>query len=426
MVRMVPAATAFFHCPLDSRKALDLADSDIDFPLSEFVDPSAHPDGGNETTEPSCHDGSGNLTHPKSGPVDPAPTSYSNYQCPSCHNFQETLMLPNARFNDLLADIEPSPTTKDQASKAHTAVRNHLRNHVKYKNRWLRDFLAGSYTRDTAIRPRKIEGEIERPDVDTIIVTNHSTSDAPDDVLQELADALADGFTVERINKRSVRVVTANAEIDVVPVVEDGEQYQLPDRDLGHWKATNPPKHTTWSSEQNEDFDGRFKPLVKMHKWFRRENKTGKRPKGFVLEVLTSLNAPRDEKHWGEAFAQMLEQMHENYGANAQAGFKPFIEDPAIPGSDIMSKVSITDWKAFMEKVRVHAGYARRAQEEEDDEEATRLWRKIFGDRFPSGAKAVKSENLARVATVAPAAAVGTGFQFPDRNAAPTAPRSFA
>ena len=44
------------------------------------------------------------------------------------------------------------------------------------------------------------------------MVTNFSTSDDPDEVLQELADALEDGdFNVERINKRSVRVVTTKS-----------------------------------------------------------------------------------------------------------------------------------------------------------------------------------------------------------------------
>jgi hypothetical protein len=180
-------------------------------------------------------------------------------------------MVPNARFRELLADIEPSPTTTTAASTAHTAVRKHLRSHPDFKDRWVGDFLAGSYSRDTAIRPKKTEDGYERPDVDTIMETSFSTSDHPDDVLQEVSDALEDAFTVERINKRSVRVVTTNAEIDVVPVIAAGALYQLPDRDLGDWKYTNPLGHNDWSHDQNEDFDCRFKPLVKLFKWWRRE-----------------------------------------------------------------------------------------------------------------------------------------------------------
>src|SRR3712207_4779142 len=111
-------------------------------------------------------------------------------------------MVPNARFKELLADIEPAPTTKAAASIAHTTVRKHLRGHADFKDRWVGDFLAGSYSRDTAIRPKKTNDGVERPDVDIIMETSFATADHPDDVLQEVSDALEDAFAVERINKR--------------------------------------------------------------------------------------------------------------------------------------------------------------------------------------------------------------------------------
>jgi hypothetical protein len=336
----------------------------------------------------------------------------------------EAALVPAARFIELLADIEPSPTTKSNASLAHTAVRKHLRSHPSFRNRWEGDFLAGSYARDTAIRPKKTEGGQERPDIDIIIETNFSASDKPDEVLEELCAALESEFTVERINKRSVRIVTGNAEIDVVPVIASGSVYQLPDRELGYWKATNPPGHIEWSSEQNTLFDGRFKPLVKLFKWWRRENKTGKRPKGFILEVLVSRHAPINQSNYGEAFAQMMEGIHAEYSQFTALGVKPTISDPSLPGSDILSKVSITDWQNFMERIRVHAGYARRAQGEDDMEEATRLWRRLFGDRFPTTANAAKAVSLGTYAA-APVAPT-TGYTFPNVPAAPTKPRGFA
>ena len=94
-------------------------------------------------------------------------------------------------------------------------------------------------------------------------------------------------------------------------------------------------------------------------------------------------------------------------------------------GSDILSKVSITDWKNFIERVRIHAGYARRAQDEQDLEEATRLWRKLFGDRFKSAAQPAKAAVLTRTAA-APAVGHGSGYTFPNAPAAPTNPRGFA
>lgn len=99
-----------------------------------------------------------------------------------------------------------------------------------------------------------------------------------------------------------------------------------------------------------------------------------------------------------------------------------FIADPAAPENDILAKVTIAQWKDFIEKVRVHADYARRAQNETDMEEATRLWRKVFGDRFKATANPAKAANYSGYA----AAAAPAGYTFPDAMAAPTKPRGFA
>src|SRR5262245_33031608 len=110
-------------------------------------------------------------------------------------------MVPNARFLEFLQDIEPSPTTKSNSSRAHTGVRDHLKAHADFKSKVVGDFLSGSYTRDTSIRPKKGEDGVIRPDVDIIIVTNYTTSDIPEAVLYDLSVALEDGYQIERINK---------------------------------------------------------------------------------------------------------------------------------------------------------------------------------------------------------------------------------
>ena len=337
-------------------------------------------------------------------------------------------MVPNARFTELLADIEPSPTTKTNASSAHNGIRDHLRLSEKFKDRWVTSFLSGSYTRDTSIRPRTSTDGQERPDVDIIVVTNFTSADHPDDVLMKVCRALEHGeggYNVERINKRSVRVETWQADMDVVPVIKAwGRGYLIADRESGQWQATNPPEHTNWSSKQNTLFDGRFKKFVKLLKWWRRHNPTGKRPKGFVLEVLVSLHAPRNETHFGEAFAKLLENIYDAYAALAAIDQKPVIADPAIPSNDILAKVTVAQWKDFIEKVGVHAGFARRAQKEEDMEEATRLWRMVFGECFQ------RTANVARAAAAsgfAAAAAPAAGYTFPNTPAAPSStPRGFA
>ena len=337
--------------------------------------------------------------------------------------------VPNERFRELLGDIEPSQTTVHRGSAAHTGVREHLRTQSQFRNRYISSFLAGSYARDTAIRPRTLAGNQDRPDVDIVVVTNFTRRDHPDAVLREVARALRDGgrgYEVERINKRSVRVETSQAEMDIVPVIESGYGfgYEISDREMGLWLFTNPPFHTDWSSQQNVRFGGDFKPLVKMFKWWRRTNLTGSpRPKGFVLEVLVAMFGPPAVTHYGEAFARTLEGIYNAYAYDASMNRKPVIADPAVPTNDILAKVTVPQWKAFIEKVRVHAGIARHAQVTDDMEEATHRWRRIFGDRFRPTARPASAARYGGLAS----AAVTSGYTFPDASAAPPSkPRGFA
>lgn len=337
------------------------------------------------------------------------------------------MAVPNARFVEFLKDIEPSPTTKSHASTAHTKMRDHLRIQGEFADIYRSSFLSGSSVRDTALRPRKTADEIERPDVDIIVVTAYSKNDKPEWVLKQVCRAIEDkgsGYPVERINRRSVRVNTWRAEMDIVPVVEDAvEGYWIADRESGMWQFTNPPVHKIWSANENTRFNGRFKPLVKLFKWWRRINTTrSKRPKGFILERLVSLHAPTEELNFGETFAQLLENIRDTYQVDAILGRKPHISDPAVQGNDILSKVTVTQWQEFIRKVSTYADVARKAQDTDDPEEATRQWRRVFGDRFKSSQTA-----KATASTFGSSATAASDYSFPDAMAAPSnKPRGFA
>lgn len=336
-------------------------------------------------------------------------------------------MVANARFVEFLADIEPSPTTNSNAAAAHRDMRSHLRNHPDFAQHWETDFLSGSYSRNTAIRPRRSADSVDQPDVDIIVVTNFTQDDDPEYVLRQVRSAIEDEFEVERTNRRSVRVETYQADMDIVPVIENpyGDGFFIPDRHAGEWHLTNPPKHFDWSVKQSEAFSGRFKPLVKLMKWWRRENPTSRRPKGFVLEMLVSLHAPKNELHYGEAFAQLLENVYDAYGYLASMDQKPHFDDPAVAGNDILSKVTVAQWKDFLEKVRVYRDIARRAQDETDLDEATRQWRRVFGSRFPAAPSTTPAR--AKTATVAASAAgLGTSYVFANEPGVPVKPRGFA
>jgi hypothetical protein len=142
---------------------------------------------------------------------------------------------PQARFLKFLSDIEPSPTTKQNASSSHTTLRAYLAGHEDFIEHHVRTFLSGSYKRDTAIRPRRKNGDTERPDVDIIVETNHTLDDNPAEVVDLLYTTLEKQYPNIRRQARSVGIETSKADMDVVPIIapygKEGQLY-IPDRKL--------------------------------------------------------------------------------------------------------------------------------------------------------------------------------------------------
>lgn len=332
-------------------------------------------------------------------------------------------MTPNARFTEFLADIEPSPTTKCNASSAHTKLRAILREDPDFAPIHKNTLLSGSYKRDTAIRPRIKNGETNRPDVDIIVLTNHSLFSSPIDAVDDVFDVLTRYYTPTNRQSRSVSVSTGLADMDVVPIIEpdnDGTYY-IPDRNQQQWLLTNPPGHTAWTTETNTMVGGRFKPLVKMFKWWRRENPTvSKRPKGFVLEVITADCMNREETHYGELFVQLLETIVERYAYSTSLGTVPQISDPSLPENNITDGLSFAAFQGFYNKVKNHAVIGREALSLDDQNKATEKWRMLFGSRFPKPPAGKAAGLLDPAPTV-------TGMVFPDHPVRPpNKPEGFA
>jgi hypothetical protein len=333
-------------------------------------------------------------------------------------------MTPNARFTEFLQDIEPSQTTKTQASQAHVKMRDFLAGHGVYGDIHVKTYLSGSYRRDTSIRPKREGAVLQRPDVDIIVVINHTLDDSPADAVDALYDAISDGYDDIRKQTRSVGVTTSTVDMDVVPIIEpdgEGNGLYIPDRELLKWLPTNPPGHTTWTTEINAKAGGRFKPLVKLMKWWRRQNPTtGRHPKGFVIECIVEACMDCDETHFGELFTKTLANIVSKYGVYVALGIVPTIADPAVSGNSVTSAISPEDFKSFFELVKEHAELARTAMGLEDQGEATALWRQIFGSRFPAPPSEKALGLLSAAITPTP------GLQFPDRPVKPRKPAGFA
>lgn len=347
-------------------------------------------------------------------------------------------MTTNRQFERFLTDIQPSATTVSQLSAAHQALRDYLRGHPKFKQFHLFTFLTGSYRRDTAIRPRMIDGELAQPDIDIIVVTNHTQQDKPGQVLGLIRQVLAEAYELDDApHTRSVGIKTKTVDMDVVAIIaptgywqkpyssgmnlEDLLNYRLfiPDKKLASWQETNPPKQLKWSTEMNQNSNCMFKPLVKLVKWWRRESPTpSKRPKGFVIECMIAECMDLEKDNYEEAFLKVLEGIVNRYATSYLIGQVPWIADPGVPGNSVTRSLTPEQFTSFYKKIQAHAALGRQAQAETDPEKALQMWRNIFGDRFPSSNAATKS-------LLAPAFEP-TSLTFPNKPIAPRKPSGFA
>lgn len=321
-------------------------------------------------------------------------------------------MATQQQFIDFLSEIEPSPTTKSVCGSAHSNLRGKLEQHATYKNIHVNTFLSGSYARNTALRPRQTNGTLRRPDVDIIVVTNHQHFDLPSDVIGTLRKAVKSlGYTEVEANRRSICVSLGSVEMDVVPVIRspwEPDGWLIADKSEERWLVTNPMGHNRWATAVNKKANGNFIPLVKLVKWWRRENLPHlKRPKGFILETLVASHMDYKEGSYEELFAKFLEAIRDEYMWTVQSGHVPHLEDPSVSGNNVFSRVKPEEFKRFYDMAEAHASLVRRAQRETDANKALILWQRVFGDRFRTS---VQRASMLRTAA---AASAGLGLAFP-------------
>lgn len=283
-------------------------------------------------------------------------------------------------FAKFLSDIEPSSSTVREISTAQKSLRDHLSSHEEYSDRYQSSYLSGSYAKHTAIRPAKDDGN---RDVDIVVETDHSTDDRPADVLEELRSALADAskYSTARVQTHSVGIQLSKLDIDVVPLAKEDESRYIGDAETGEWSQTNPKGHKEWSTEVNEEHDGKYKPVVKILKWWRREHcPEGSRwPKGITLEKMVADSFPDETGPYGDLVASVFRSMHDRCSDDIASGVVPFVDDPSLPGNDLAASYSIQDFREFDDELVSAIALL------DESGSTNEVWRKILGERFPVG-----------------------------------------
>lgn len=289
-------------------------------------------------------------------------------------------------FDSFITNIEPSDSTVSYISSVHNNLRDYLKQYDLYSDVYLDSFLTGSYAKHTSIRPVKDD---KKRDVDIIIVTKYDSSIDSRKVLEELKNVLhaSRNYESAKIQHHSIGIEMGQISIDVVPVIQDKDDNQLyliADDKTGEWSFTDPKGHKEWSTSVNQDNSNRYKPLVKIFKWWRHKHcpHNIKFPKGITLEKVIADNLGDSTTATEDFFIETMENIVSNYKDNyVDLGLNPVVNDPSskIRFNDLLAGYSLNDFKEFIYKIEEHLNLLNENGTSND------VWRTILGNEFPKG-----------------------------------------
>jgi hypothetical protein len=288
------------------------------------------------------------------------------------------LTIPEA-FEKFRSRLVLTESEQKDASRRQTKIREQVRTGLSVE----RDFLTGSYGRNTKTKPLK--------DVDIFVVLKESESDyldrPPDAILDRLIEILSPHYPSKTSKgNRSVKVAFGDAivdesvmSVDVVPAFAANGDYKIPDRRQSDWINTNPEIHKQKAADAHTAFDEKWKPAVKMIKKWNDHNDKPVKP-SFLLEVmaLELLTPP-----YGGSYARELRQ----FFASAVQSIEDEWPDPARLGPAVSARFEQNVWerdqaKKALRDAEAACTEALRLEQSGRTGAALDVWQKLFGSRF--------------------------------------------
>ncbi len=286
-----------------------------------------------------------------------------------------------AAFQKLKENLEISGLQKSTVSTRQTNVRDVAASDLTVQD----SFLTGSYSRSTMIAPLK------EADVDIFIVLhpnyfhhyNNGQNGGQAGLLDLVKRTLRKTYTktpdISR-NGQAVTIQFTDFLVDVVPGFNrQGGGYLIPNSISKSWIPTDPKKHVEIVSEENIAHSGDLVPLIKMIKGWNKNS--GNFFNSFHLEVLAL------EILKGVRIADFPSGMRFFFDKGRELIPKKNL-DPAGYGEDVGNYIN-TEEKIQEALTKFQLAYERAIKAEDYNRrgytrEAIEMWRKIFGDYFPS------------------------------------------
>lgn len=284
-------------------------------------------------------------------------------------------------FDEFRTRLEITQTEQDDAARRQRSVRECIQESFEVS----RDFLTGSYARDTKTKPLQ--------DVDVFVVLGTSErkrrEKSPAEILEDFRACLAAKYghgnvqpdrhcvTVEFEKRNKTETQDGRIlSIDVVPAFDIGKCFEIPANSF-EWMKTDPEIHAEQATKKNKALDGGWIPLVKMIKGWNREASKPIVP-SFLIEVmaLDLVDGP---------FNNYADETRRFFAAAADSIERSW-PDPAGVGPSVSNEMTafmISGAKAKLREAEKLAARAFRAEQQGQAGEALSLWNAIFGTYFP-------------------------------------------
>lgn len=278
---------------------------------------------------------------------------------------------------------------KDSLRKARNALREKIRKHFRetLKVKVPKFQGQGSYAMGTTVNPLNGEFDID----DGVYLQNLDTSDKsgwpiPETVHRWLVGA-TDGHTDQSpIDKRAcIRVRYAGQyHVDLPVYSELNGAYMLAEKGEKGWHRSDPLALTDWFRGRVKNHDEQLRRIVRYLKAWAdfQSGRLGKMPNGLILTVL-AVNHCYSDKRDDICFAKTIRAI----AYDVSVVFS--IYNPVDTSEELTSRLTEQQKVRFQDAVANVADAAAEAIETDDRCEASKIWRKQLGDRFP----AVEKEN---------------------------------
>lgn len=164
------------------------------------------------------------------------------------------------------------------------------------------------------------------------------------------------------------------------------------DNDL---EESDPQEFTDWLDEQVKQHGKQLRRIIKYLKgWSDHTSKNHKMPNGLTLTVLACDNFKEVEDRDDKALFYTLIGIYKGLDAKWECIM------PATPGDDLLERYDNTFQTNFMNALANLINDAKEALDEESKHEATKLWKKHMGKRYPLEPKPVSVGNKAALGSV--------------------------